>query len=106
MYRLKKINLGSVAVYSFVLIFILGVIIMLPFGAINMFLSGLMPSRLGPPHTVFPFSAVFYFFFPIMYAVMGTIVNVILAFIYNMVSKPLGGLRFDLEKIAEFEETE
>ncbi len=104
MYQLKKIHLGSVALYSFLLIFILGVLIMLPFGLINMFISGFAPNSVMPRHFLFPFTAVFYLFFPFLYAIMGTVVNVILAFIYNLAAGSLGGIKIELRKIAEFEE--
>ncbi len=108
MYQLRKINLGSVAIYSFILIFILGLLIMLPFGLINMFIASFAPREFPPPHFIFPFGAgvIFYLFFPVIYAIMGSIFNVILAWIYNLISAPLGGIKFDLEKIGTFTELE
>ena len=108
MYQLKKINLGSVAVYSFILIFILGLLIMLPFGLVSMFVTNFAPRQFPPPHFAFPFGfgLFFYLIFPVFYAIIGSIVNVILALLYNLISVPLGGSKFDLEKIGTFTETE
>ncbi len=108
MYQLKKINLGSVAVYSFVLILILGLLIMLPFGLVSMFVANFAPQQFPPPRFPFLFGAglFFYLIFPVFYAIIGSIVNVILALIYNLISVPLGGIKFNLEKIGTFTETE
>ncbi|RLD17064.1 hypothetical protein DRI50_00285 [candidate division KSB1 bacterium] len=104
MYWLKKINLGSVAVYSFILIFILGLLIMLPFGLISVFVNSPMPNDFYP-RFVFPtFGTIMYFIFPVIYAIIGSVVNVIIALIYNLISVPLGGIKINLEKIADFDE--
>ena len=104
MYQLKKINLGSVAVYSFILIFILGLLIMLPFGLVSLFIASFAPRQFPPPHFIFPFGfgVIFYLFFPVVYAVAGTILNVILALVYNLISAPLGGIKFNLDKVGDF----
>ena len=43
------------------------------------------------------FSGVFVIFLPIIYAVLGFIAGVIMAFIYNLVAKWIGGIEFTTE---------
>jgi len=104
MYQLKKINIGSVAVYSFILIFVLSIVLMLPFGAIVLFLRSMAGNALAPRHSIMPFGLGFYIFFPIIYAIIGTIINVFIVFIYNLLSASMGGIKIKLEKIAQVTE--
>ena len=104
MYQLKKLNIGSVAIYSFILIFVLSLIIMLPIGLFSMLISNLGSNAFAPRHLFMPLGAIFYLMFPVFYAIIGTVFNVILALVYNLVSGPLGGIKFNLEKIGEITE--
>jgi hypothetical protein len=77
---------------------------MLPFGLINVFVNSLTPNEFYP-RFVFPtFGIIMYFIFPVIYALIGSVVNVIIALIYNLISVPLGGIKINLEKIADFDE--
>jgi len=46
------------------------------------------------------FSGVFVIFLPIIYAILGFIVGVITAFIYNLVAKWTGGVEFTTEEVS------
>jgi hypothetical protein len=102
MYRLKHLDIGSVAVYSFLLIFILGVLFMLFFGLLNWMIIQPMQHMSNAPSRFFPgfaFHSFFLIIFPLIYAVAGTVFNVVMALIYNLVARALGGLKIDLERV-------
>ncbi|HKJ30696.1 MAG TPA: hypothetical protein VKA34_02660, partial [Balneolales bacterium] len=108
MFQLKKIDLGSVAIYSFILYLILSLLFMIPtwmfYTMVNRLMPGMMGSQ-GQP-SIFPFlSGFFFIILPIIYAFFGTIMNLIIAIAYNLISLKLGGLRFTVAKIDEFRET-
>ncbi len=104
MYRLKHLDIGSVAVYSFLLIFAVGLLFMLFFGMLNWLLFQPMRQMAGGPSPrffpPFAFHSFFLVIFPLIYAFFGTLFNVLLAFIYNIVAKALGGLKIELEHVA------
>ena len=107
MYRLKKIDLSSVALYSFFMFLILGFIILLPFGLIGVFISNSMqdagfPNQPGGDPLAF-FSGVFLIILPLLYAIFGTFINIIIALIYNLISIKLGGIKFSITKLGEVE---
>lgn len=104
MYQLKKVNLISVGVYSFILIFILALFIMIFVGSFDLMFSNFMFRGFGRRPFLLPFHFIYFFFFPFIYAFMGTIFNLIIAFIYNIISLKLGGIKFKLEKIGEINE--
>ncbi|MBD3345645.1 MAG: hypothetical protein GF401_11345 [Chitinivibrionales bacterium] len=105
-YRLKKIDLGTVALYSFVLFFIISVIFMLPFGLIFMalgsFFSNSMPENV-PFNPFSMFGGVFLVVMPLIYAILAAIFNTVIALIYNLLSTQMGGVKFSVEKIADIE---
>jgi hypothetical protein len=104
MYQLKKIDIGSVALYSFLMFLILGLIIFLPFGIIFSILSSFIPQTGDVPSEIFPiFGGMFFILMPIFYAVFGTILNVLVVLCYNLLSLKLGGIKFDLAKIGQIE---
>ncbi len=103
MYRLKHLDIGSVAVYSFLLIFAVGLLFMLFFGMINwLFIQPMQQMAGGPSPRFFPpfaFHSFFLVIFPLIYAIFGALFNVVLALIYNLVAKALGGLKIELERV-------
>ena len=108
MFQLKKIDLGSVAIYSFILYLILSLLFMIPTWMFYTMVNRLMPGMMGGQGqpSMFPFFGGFFFIIlPSIYAFFGTIMNLIIAIAYNLISLKLGGLRFTVEKIGEFEDT-
>ena len=107
MFQLKKIDLLSVTIYSFIMYLILSLLFMVPMGMFYTMMNRLMPGMIGGEGqpSMFPFFGGFFFIIlPVIYAFFGTIMNVIIALAYNLVSIKLGGLKFTVEKIGEFEE--
>ena len=107
MYRLKKIDLSSVALYSFFMFLIMGFVFLLPFGLVGIFISEAVqeagfPNQPGPDIFAF-FSGAFLIILPLIYAIFGTFINIIIALIYNLLSLKLGGLKFSIHKIGEVE---
>ena len=106
MYQIKKIDIGSVALYSFILYLILTFIIMLPIGLILSLASSFIPDTSEIESGILPFlSGIFIIIMPIFYAIVGTIVNVIVVAIYNLISKKFGGIKLEMEKLNEFSQT-
>ena len=102
MFQLKKIDIGSVALYSFIMFLILGLIILLPLGFIISLASSFMPDSGELDSGVLPiFSGIFIIIIPLFYAIFGTIINVLVAFIYNLVSIKFGGIKLTFEKLDE-----
>lgn len=102
MFQLKKIDIGSVALYSFLMFLILGLIIFLPLGIFFSIMSSFIPHSSQVPSELFPiFGGMFFLIMPIFYAVFGTIVNILIVLCYNLLSLKLGGIKIDLEKVAQ-----
>jgi hypothetical protein len=102
MFKLKNIDIGSVALYSFIMFLILGLIIFLPLGLIFSLVSNFMPDAGEMSTGMLPiFSGVFMIIIPLFYAVFGTIMNVIIVFIYNLLSMKFGGIKLTIEKLDE-----
>jgi hypothetical protein len=100
MFQLKKIDIASVALYSFLMFLILGLIIFLPFGILFSILSNFIPQTGDVPSEIFPiFGGMFFLIMPIFYAVFGTIINVLVVLCYNLLSLKLGGIKIELEKV-------
>lgn len=108
MYQLKKIDLLTLAIYSFILYLILSLLFMIPMGMFYTMVNRLMPEMTGQQNTMlFPFfNGIFFIILPIIYSFFGTIMNVIIALIYNLVSIKLGGIKFSVEKVIEIEKNE
>ena len=99
MYKLKKIDIASVALYSFIMFLILGLIVFLPMGLLFSVISSFVPQSDEFSPFIFPvFSGIFLVLIPIFYAVFGTITNVIIAAIYNLISIKFGGIKIELNK--------
>jgi hypothetical protein len=103
MYTLTKLDLTSVALYSFLMILLFSLIFIIPFGLLFMALQNFILDS-GFSHAesdiIYPiFGWAFIIGMPIFYSVLGTIINVLIAIVYNLVSKKFGGIKFSLNKI-------
>ena len=99
MFQIKKIDVASVALYSFIMFLILGLLIFLPLGLMFSLISSFIPDSGEFDSEMLPiFSGIFIIIIPIFYAVFGTIMNVIIVFIYNLLSMKFGGIKIQLEK--------
>jgi hypothetical protein len=102
MYQLRKIDLGTVALFSFLMYLILSLIFFLPFGIFMSIITNFLPDTGQPQMHIFRFfGGIFIVLIPIFYAVVGTIINVIISLCYNLLSIKLGGIRFSLEKYGQ-----
>ncbi len=98
MFEIKKFDIGSVAIISAIFFLIMGIFIALPFGAIG-FIINLIGHSTGLNDFPTSFGFVFVFTIPVFYAIVGTLMNVIMALIYNLIAQKLGGLKMELVKI-------
>lgn len=102
MYKIKSFDIGSVALYSFLLYLILGLIILLPLGLVMSVLSGFMQNTGEFDSGIFSFlEGIFILIIPIFYAVLGTIFNLVIVVIYNLLSKKFGGIKVEIENVDE-----
>ncbi len=105
MFQIKKIDIGSVALYSFIMLLILGLLIFIPIGLMLSFLSNFIPDAGGLNNTAFNiFGGFFIIIIPLFYAVFGTIMNVIIVFLYNLLSMKFGGIKLSIQKLSEMEQ--
>jgi len=106
-YRLKKIDLGSVALYSLVFYTLFTLLALLPFILIFAFLSSIIPSDFtgqGLPLYGFEyFGGIFIIVLAAGNVIFGTLINVLLALVYNLLSLKMGGLKFVLDDIEELQ---
>ena len=102
MFQIKKIDISSVALYSFIMFLILGLIIFIPLGLLFSLISNFIPDTGEFDTGVFNiFSGIFIIIVPIFYAVFGTIMNVLIVFIYNIISMKFGGIKLSIQKLDE-----
>ena len=102
MYRIKHFDLGTVALYSFVMTLIISLIIMIPFGLILSAVGDLAQDSMPGGNEMFPFAqygVLFFILIAIVYSVLATIIYTIIALLYNLLSLKLGGIKIDVEKI-------
>lgn len=92
-FKLKKINVLKFAVVTALIYVLLSFIILIPFSLI----SGLISHQ-------FAISTIFLFFLPIVYGIIGLISGLLIAFIYNLISKYFGGIEVEVEQIDNFSE--
>lgn len=106
MYQIRNLDIPSVAIYSFILYLVLTFIVVLPIGLIMSVVSSFAPATEELDSGIFSvLSGVFIILLPIFYAVIGTIINVIIAFIYNLISKKFGGLKIELHRVDQMNQT-
>lgn len=101
MFQLKNIDVRNVALYSFIMFLIISLIFIIPFGLFFTFLSSIIPDAEYQVEAFSIFSGIFIFILPLFYAVLGTIVNVLVALLYNALSKKFGGIKLTVEKLDE-----
>ena len=105
MYKIKHLDLATVALYSFVMTLIISVIIFIPVGLFFTAMIKLAQDSMpGFDQQMFPlanFGFLFFLFAAIFYAVIATIVNTIIALVYNILSLKLGGIRIKMETVEE-----
>jgi len=105
MYKIKHLDLATVALYSFVMTLVIFIIILIPIG---LFMTSMMQlaqdSMPGLEQQMFPFAnfgILFFLLIAIVYAVFATIVNTIIALIYNLLSMKLGGIKIKIEIVED-----
>ena len=99
MFSLKSIDIASLALYSFLMYLILGLIIFLPLGFFFSIVSNFLPDTGEFDSMILPFfGGIFLILIPLLYAVFGTIMNVIIVIIYNLLSKKFGGIKIELSR--------
>jgi uncharacterized membrane protein len=96
-YKIKKLSLESVATYSAIMYFIGTLIFMLPFGLFMSLIGSIAPNNEFGGNEFQGFGVMLIIAMPIMYAIIGTIINLILAGLYNAVSSRIGGMKFYIE---------
>ncbi len=104
MYQLKKLDLGSVALFTFLLTIVVYFLFCIPF-ALLMGLISSLAGKQAQAQTPFPLAGGFFFVIfgiamPIGVAIMQTAINLLMAALYNFFSKKFGGIKFEMEKIA------
>ena len=104
MYQLKKIDLPTVALFSFLLFFIIALIFISPIVLLMTMIGEAMPEVAGTEFDFIPFfSGIFLLIIPLFYAVLATIINVIIVLCYNFFAQRFGGIKIDLHKVGELE---
>ena len=105
MYRIKRFDLATVALYTFVMTFIISLIFMIPLG---LFISAMgemaqqsMPGYGDSFFSIADFGILFFIFLAVAYSVFATIIYTIIALLYNLISIKLGGIKIDVEKLAD-----
>ncbi len=110
MYAIKKFDLGSVALYSFMLCFIFVLLFFglffSSFGAMFSAIPALMkgnevPDTINNPAFFSGVGFIMMIVFSLIYSVFVSLVNVIIALIYNLLSKKFNGIKVEVIEIAE-----
>jgi len=92
-FRIKKINVVQTAIVLSVFYFFMTLVLIFPmFFVMGAFSYGEMMEMAG-------FSTLFFIAAPFLYAIVGFIISLIGALIYNMVAKWTGGIEMDLEAV-------
>jgi len=95
---LTHVNPVKLGITLAVIYGIMALIFMIPMFVI-MSVAGAATARPGAQALPAIFSGVFLIFLPIIYAVLGFIGGVIMAFIYNLVAKWTGGVEFTTQEV-------
>jgi Na+(H+)/acetate symporter ActP len=96
--RLTNIDPLKLGITLAVIYGVMSLIFIIPFFLI-MSLVGAANARTGAQAMPVIFSGVFMIFLPIIYAVLGFIGGLIMAFIYNLVAKWTGGVEFTTQEV-------
>ena len=104
MYKIKHFDLGTVALYSFIMTLVLSLIFMLPFGIFISAIGNLAQDSMPYSEDIFPFAnmgILFFFLLALAYSVFATIVYTLIALLYNLLSTKLGGIKIAVEKVSD-----
>ena len=94
MYKLFKLNIHDVAVHSFFIYLILGLMFIIPLCVITTAVSDeAVSAGYNSFFTSDVIPALLIFVFPFVYALLGTLLNTVLAILFNIFSKRSGGAR-------------
>ena len=103
MYRIKHFDLATVALYTFVMTFIISLIFMIPlaliFSAMGEMAQQSMPGYADSFFPVANFGILFFLLLAVAYSVFATIIYTIIALLYNLLSIKLGGIKIAVEKL-------
>ena len=102
MVRLKKLGVWSVAKLQAIFMAILGLIVGIFYVILIKTLGALAPGALGPGVGLivglgFFGIIIFIIFISILYVIIGFIVGALVAFLYNLVAKWVGGIEMEFE---------
>ena len=98
--RLTSVSPLKLGITLGVIYGILSLIIAVPLFLIFSMVGAASAARGGGPALPALFSGVFIVFLPFIYAVLGFVAGVIMAFVYNVVAKWTGGVEFTTEEAA------
>jgi len=101
MYRLKHLDLATVALYTFIMTLIGSLLLMLPFAVLISAIGDLAGNSMGYGNDFFPFAnmgILFFFLIALGYSVFATILYTLIALLYNLLSIKLGGIKIAVEK--------
>jgi len=105
MYRIKRFDLATVALYSFVMTFIVCLIVMIPVALLISAMGDMAQQSMpGYDDSFFPVAnlgILFFLLVAVAYSVFATIIYTIIALLYNLISVKLGGIKIAVEKIDE-----
>jgi hypothetical protein len=101
-YEIKKLDVWSCVKIAFVLFGVIGLIFGIFYAMILSMVSGFLSQMSGEFQSLGglftgALGIFMIFFLAIFYAVMGAVVTAILTWIYNLLARGLGGVRFHLE---------
>jgi hypothetical protein len=101
-HEIRRIDVWSVVKISFFIYGIFGLLFGLFYAAMLSLVGGFL-SQMGGEFSAFrgltgAVGIVGAFFMALFYAVLGSVVTAIFTWIYNLLAKGLGGIRFDLEQ--------
>jgi hypothetical protein len=98
--RLTNVSPLKLGITLGVIYGILSLIIVVPLFLIISLVGAATAAKGGGQALPALFSGVFIIFLPIIYAVLGFIAGVIMAFVYNLVAKWTGGVEFTTEEVS------
>ena len=101
MYQIKKIDLATVSLYSFLLFFFMGLLFILPFWLLFSIIGSNIPDLQNSGLGILPiFSGLFILIIPVIYATFGSILNIIIVLFYNFFAGRFGGIKLELKEIS------
>ncbi|HTQ50347.1 MAG TPA: DUF3566 domain-containing protein [Candidatus Acidoferrales bacterium] len=98
--RLRSVSPLKLGITLGVIYGVLSLIVAVPLFLVFSLIGAASATKGGGPAFPALFSGVFIIFLPFVYAVIGFIAGVIMAFIYNLVAKWTGGVEFTTEEVS------